>query len=631
MRPQWGLTYQETPRVGAQIMVCLDVSKSMLAEDTAPNRLERAKVELTDLLTYLQGDQVGLIGFAGRATVLCPLTPDFGFFRLILDGAGPDSVGRGGTRLEEPIRKALDGFRTETDVSRIIILITDGEDHDSHPLDAAKAAAERGVKILTIGFGDEAGSEIQYTDPDSGVRTVVQDSNGRPVVSRLDGETLRTIAMETEGAYIPAGTGALDLKSIYDAHIAPLVRGEQDGQGHAIRREGFQWAVLCGVVFLLASVAVGSRSIKSEMGRPAAESTTTSQSRAAVAALLIALTATFPGYGQDASSDDAPAALTADGVTDAPESGELPEVETGPDLEDRDPRDVYNEALAFLDTDFDRAERYLTAARRRSGTDGDVRFRATYNLGWVEVKRADKAITDKPEEALASLRRAADWFRDAVRLRPDHTDARHNLEVVLQRILELADSLTKKEEGDLTQRLDALIADQRSLVASTRQVVERVTAVDDPKRRRSVPQRLSPTGSRAAETPLRQSGPLQDRPRRTRRSQWQSRPGEDAPGQRPGSAIGRRAALHESRRTAHGPDAQPDASATSGTGLSPLGNGTRRIETGTRSVARPRGGSRRHPRRCNVARPTHVRSSHGQSGRRERRATKSRDPGVVDP
>jgi Ca-activated chloride channel family protein len=95
MRPQWGLTYIQTPRVGAQIMFCLDVSKSMLAEDTAPNRLERAKAELTDLLSYLDGDHVGLIAFAGRAAVLCPLTPDFGFFKLILDGAGPHSIGRG--------------------------------------------------------------------------------------------------------------------------------------------------------------------------------------------------------------------------------------------------------------------------------------------------------------------------------------------------------------------------------------------------------------------------------------------------------------------------------------------------------------------------------------------------------
>ena len=480
MRPQWGLTYQEMPRVGAQIMVCLDVSKSMLAEDTAPNRLERAKVELTDLLSYLQGDQVGLIGFAGRATVLCPLTPDFGFFRLILDGTGPDSVGRGGTRLEEPIRKALDGFRTETDVSRIIVLITDGEDHDSHPLDAAKAAAERGVKILTIGFGNEAGSEIQYTDPKSGVRSVVRDANGRPVISRLDGETLRNIAMETEGAYIPAGTGALDLKSIYDAHIAPLVRGEQDAQGHAIRREGFQWAVLCGLLFLLASIAVGSRSVKPDMQQQSTKSVSEIQRRAGAAALLIAMATTLTGHAAETPPLDTPPTVSADGVTEAPDSAAAPQAKPAPDLEDRDPRDIYNEALALLDTDFDRAEQMLTAARRDSGTDGDVRFRATYNLGWVEVKRADRTISDKPEEALAHLRRSADWFRDAVRLRPDHMDARHNLEVVLQRILELADSLAKKEEGDLAQRLDALIAAQRSLVATAREVVERVTAIDDP-------------------------------------------------------------------------------------------------------------------------------------------------------
>lgn len=480
MRPQWGLTYRETPQVGAQIMVCLDVSKSMLAEDTAPNRLERAKAELTDLLSYLQGDQVGLIAFAGRAAVLCPLTPDFGFFRLILDGAGPDSVGRGGTRLEEPIRKALEGFRTETDVSRVLVLITDGEDHDSHPLDAAKAAAERGVKILTIGFGDEAGSEIEYTDPQSGARTVVRDADGRPVISRLDGETLRQIAMETEGAYIPAGTGALDLKSIYDAHIAPLVRGRQDGRGHAVRREGFQWAVLCGLIFLIASIAVGSRGVRSEMQSPTAESAAATRSRAGAAVLLIALLAATPGQAQQPPGENMAPPVAAGGVSATPPSDVPQAKKDKPDLEGRDPREMYNEALALLENDSDRAERLLTEARRESGTDGEVRFRATYNLGWVEVKRADKVLKEKPAEALEHLRRAADWFRDAVRLRPDHQDARYNLEVVLQRILELADSLAKKDEGDLAQRLDALIGQQRNLVATGRQVVERVASLNDP-------------------------------------------------------------------------------------------------------------------------------------------------------
>ena len=256
MRPQGGQTFRPVQRVGAQIMVCLDVSKSMLAEDTAPNRLERAKAELTDLLPFLAGDQVGLIAFAGRATVLCPLTADFGFFKLVLDGAGPHSVGRGGTRLEEPLRKALAGFRAEADVSRAILLVTDGEDHDSYPLKAAEEAAQRGIKIIAIGFGDEAGSEVRVADPVTGVRSVLKDSAGKTVITRLDGETLREMALATEGAYVPAGTGALDLESIYRAHIAPLTRGKMDSLGHAFREEYFQWFVLAGIILLIASLGV---------------------------------------------------------------------------------------------------------------------------------------------------------------------------------------------------------------------------------------------------------------------------------------------------------------------------------------------------------------------------------------
>jgi len=486
MRPQWGLTYQETPRVGAQIMVCLDVSKSMLAEDTAPNRLQRAKAEVTDLLSYLEGDQIGLIAFAGRATVLCPLTPDFGFFRLILDGASPTSVGRGGTRLEEPIRKALASFRSESDVSRMIVLITDGEDQDSHPLDAAKAAAERGVRILAIGFGDEAGSEIRVTDPRTGARTTVLDSDGKPVRTSLDGETLRKIALETDGAYVPAGTGALDLKSIYEAHIAPLVRGRLDDRGHAIRREAFQWAVLAGLLLLVASTVVGSGSVRSEL-RVVPEARLSEKAGllekpglVRSLALLIAILAASSAVAQQKTGDDKPAAVPADGVQKSTPADKPPPDRKPADREPSAPRDVYNEALAYLNKDADRAERLLSEARRDAGTDGELRFRATYNMGWVEVQRADTVLGQKPEEALEHLRRAADWFRDAVRLRPDSEDARHNLEVALRRILELADSLAKTGDRELTKRLDAVIEAQRRLVGTARQLVERVSAQEDP-------------------------------------------------------------------------------------------------------------------------------------------------------
>jgi Ca-activated chloride channel family protein len=201
MRPQWGLRHVPTQRVGAEIMVCLDVSRSMLAEDVAPNRLERAKAEIADLLGYFEGDQIGLIAFAGRASVLAPLTPDFSFLRLVLDGVGVHSVTRGGTRLEAPIRQAVEGFGPPGEVSRAILLITDGEDHDSFPLDAAAEAAELGIAIIAIGFGDEDGSEVYLTDPRSGARSLLRDGDGRPVRSRLDGELLRELASATGGAW----------------------------------------------------------------------------------------------------------------------------------------------------------------------------------------------------------------------------------------------------------------------------------------------------------------------------------------------------------------------------------------------------------------------------------------------
>jgi len=231
MRPQWGEQIIATPRVGAEIMIALDVSRSMLADDARPSRLERAKAEIADLLAYLDNDQVGLIAFAGRASILAPLTPDKSFLRLALDGAGPQSVSRGGTRLAEPILRAVAGLGRPGPAQRALLLITDGEDHDSFALDAAKRAAAAGIKIITIGFGDEAGSEIHIRNPDDGSRTLVRDAEGNPVVSRLNGELLREIALATDGAYVPAGTGVLDLASIYETHIARLTRGQLDSRG----------------------------------------------------------------------------------------------------------------------------------------------------------------------------------------------------------------------------------------------------------------------------------------------------------------------------------------------------------------------------------------------------------------
>jgi Ca-activated chloride channel family protein len=236
-------------RVSADIMVVLDVSRSMLADDAPPNRLARARAEIGALVDRLEGHRVGLVAFAGRAAVLCPLTPDSGFFHLVLAGVDTRSAARGGTRIG-------DGGG-----ARVILLITDGEDQDSQPLEAAKAAAAAGVRVVAIGFGSEQGSQIHVVDPDTGARTVVTDGpGGPPVVSKLDGELLRQIALATKGAYVPAGTAALDLESILAERLVPIVQSSATASARPVPVERYQWFALGALVLLVAVAILGGAS-----------------------------------------------------------------------------------------------------------------------------------------------------------------------------------------------------------------------------------------------------------------------------------------------------------------------------------------------------------------------------------
>ncbi len=473
MRPQWGVELVQSERAGAEIMVCLDVSKSMLAEDVVPNRLDRAKAEVRDLLDLLDGDQVGLIAFAGRASVLSPLTPDFGFLRLALNDATPNSVTRGGTRLEEPIRKAVLGFGDAGDVSRSIILITDGEDHDSFPLEAAKEAADRGVRILAIGFGDETGANIPITDATTGARTLLTDADGATVSSRLDGDLLREMALLTDGAYVPAGTGVLDLEEIYERHIKPLTRGRIDGHTRTVRNDAFQWAILLALACLLGAVMSTRRS-----ALPTRSINGGTIAILAVAVLTfmhphstLAQTNAGPTTENELKEEQSNTDTTADGSEqDAAQGEEDNAIEQKPIPED--PRDAYNEGLRYFEAnDTENAARLLEGARAKAGTDNETRYRATYNLGWVDVKSADALIESEPAAALERLERAASWFREAVTLRPSENDPRHNLEVVMRRALELRDTLAGGADGDILKKLGALIEKQREFALGLREGV----------------------------------------------------------------------------------------------------------------------------------------------------------------
>ena len=272
MRPQTpgGVETVAARKVGADIVVVLDVSKSMLADDAAPNRLARAKADIAEFVDHVSGHRVGLVAFAGRAAVMSPLTTDYGFFHLVLGGVDHNAVVRGGTRLGDAIRKGVDTFGANRGVSRLMLLITDGEDHDSFPLDAADAAVEAGVRIVAIGFGSESGSEISVADPDTGAVRLLLDADGAPVYSRLDGDLLRDIALRTEGVYVPAGTSAIDLDAIVKTHVEPLVAAEDSRLRQRAPTEHYFWPALAALLCLIGAVWCASPRLKPPQRAPAA-------------------------------------------------------------------------------------------------------------------------------------------------------------------------------------------------------------------------------------------------------------------------------------------------------------------------------------------------------------------------
>jgi Ca-activated chloride channel family protein len=259
-RPAWNPKPRTVERRGRDIVFIIDVSRSMLAEDLAPNRLDRAKIAVSDLIDRLEGDRVALVAFAGTAVLKCPLTLDYGFFEMMLDDLEPSSVARGGTMIGDAIRKALDdAYDDQERKYKDIILITDGEDHDSFPVEAAEEAGRRGVRIIAIGLGDEnQGKRIPVTD-EQGNRTFLT-YRGQEIWSKLDAESLRKMVNATPGGrYLNVATGTIDLGNVYMSLIAGEEKREIESLTVKLYEEKFQIFLGFALFMLVAEMIVGER------------------------------------------------------------------------------------------------------------------------------------------------------------------------------------------------------------------------------------------------------------------------------------------------------------------------------------------------------------------------------------
>nr|AIF26538.1 hypothetical protein [uncultured bacterium fosmid pJB42G5] len=210
-RPQIGAKLKEQKTKGVEIMICLDVSNSMLAEDYSPNRLERAKLAISRIVDKLNGDRIGLIVFAGESFVQLPITTDYVSAKMFMGTTSTESVPVQGTALGDAINMAIRSFSAQSEKSRAIIVITDGENHEDDPVAAAKQAAELGIRVFTLGIGSPEGKPIPYEGG------LLRDKNGEIVVTRLDEDILKQVAAAGNGAYVRAGNSEFGLQPIVDS------------------------------------------------------------------------------------------------------------------------------------------------------------------------------------------------------------------------------------------------------------------------------------------------------------------------------------------------------------------------------------------------------------------------------
>ena len=256
-RPQFGSKLREVKREGVEIIIALDVSNSMMAEDIQPNRLERAKQAIAKLVDQMVNDKIGLIVFAGNAYIQMPITTDYVSAKMFLSTISPEIVPVQGTAIGSAIELGTKSFTPMAESSKALIVITDGENHEDDAVQAAQLAAEKSIKVHTIGIGLPEGAPIPVTNP-SGQKTYLKDRDGNIVVSKLNERMLQQIATAGNGVYIRSTDTRLGLNTVFD-EINKMEKQEMDVRIYSDYDERFQYAFGLALILLLADLFILER------------------------------------------------------------------------------------------------------------------------------------------------------------------------------------------------------------------------------------------------------------------------------------------------------------------------------------------------------------------------------------
>ncbi len=436
--PQYGYNWQEVERKGIDIIIALDCSKSMLAADIKPTRLDRAKREVYDLLTMLQGDRIGLVAFAGTAFLQCPLTLDYEAFNIFLNTLTPDFLPVGGTDITGAVSASLSGFDEKSNSEKAVILITDGEDTgEGDPAEAARNAEKAGVKMFCIGVGSEGG--VPVPDSEGGLR---KDKSGQIVLTKLDEDTLKKMSVLTGGTYVRSVAGDMDLDAVYTNEIRGKMENSTLQSGRKqIWEDRYQWLLALAIIALTAELFLPS---------------TKKTASALILAFLFVLnpipiltshfsllTSHFPLLTSH-TSHLAYAGPVQDGL-DSYEKGEYEKalkLFIDAQLEDPDkPEILYNIGNAYYKTgDYDSAANSFKQTLKSE--DIKLRHKAYYNLGNSNFKK------DNLEEAIKN-------YQEAIKLDSNDEKAKQNLEFA-KKVMELKkqQEQQKKQDQDKDQDKD---------------------------------------------------------------------------------------------------------------------------------------------------------------------------------
>jgi Ca-activated chloride channel family protein len=425
-RPQIGFSWEEARSQGLDIVVAIDTSKSMLATDLSPNRLRRAQLAALDLKRLAKADRLGLVAFAGSAFLQCPLTLDDEPFRQSVEALDVNIIPQGGTALAEAIQTARSAFKEGNDNHKVLVLFTDGEDHDGEAVETAKEAAKEGMVIFTIGVGTPNGDVLRTTDV-QGRTEFIKGPDGNAIRSKLNEKLLEEIAAQTPEGFYRQLSGANTMDLLYTHGLAPLPKSDRAAQQIKRHHERFQWLLGLAIVLLLTEMLVPERK---ETRKSAAV-----VAKAAALMFLLLLSASTASAGS---------AEALEKYESGKYESALLEYERALISKPDDTRLHFNAGTAaFQGSNFIAALQHLNAVLTNS--DVKLQQRAYYNLGNTRYRIGEG--TKELEGRKKLWDEAVKCYQSAVALQGDDADARYNLQFVQRQVAEVERAIRLREEA----------------------------------------------------------------------------------------------------------------------------------------------------------------------------------------